>query len=159
MTARRWSPRSTPRPEPIELSALFGRMKDHGCRGVAMEVSSHGIHQKRIAAIGFDACVFTNLTQDHLDYHGTIEAYYQAKAEWFHALAADPHGKKPVAVINIDDACGADLAAALERKLPVIALRLRVSMRFPRQQFPPDRPRHGIRACRQGQNLSWCARR
>ena len=103
-------------PGPVELAGLLGRMRDHGCRGVAMEVSSHGIHQKRVAAIGFDACVFTNLTQDHLDYPGTMEAYYQAKAEWFYALAADPHGKKPVAVINTDDAHGADLAASLKDK-------------------------------------------
>nr|MDH4444804.1 Mur ligase family protein [Akkermansiaceae bacterium] len=51
-------------PGSIELAALLGKMRDHGCRGVAMEVSSHGIHQKRVSAIGFDACVFTNLTQD-----------------------------------------------------------------------------------------------
>ena len=107
-------------PGSIELAALLGRMRDHGCRGVAMEVSSHGIHQQRIGGIGFDACVFTNLTQDHLDYHGTLEAYYQAKADWFHALAADPHGKKPVAVINADDDHGAALARALGQKLPVL---------------------------------------
>ena len=46
-------------PGPVELAALLERMRDHGCRGVAMEVSSHGIHQKRVSAIGFDACVFT----------------------------------------------------------------------------------------------------
>jgi len=107
-------------PGSIELSILLERMKDHGCRGVALEVSSHGIYQKRVAALGFDACVFTNLTQDHLDYHGTLDAYYQAKADWFQALAAEPHGKKPVAVINTDDTYGADLAATLEGKLPVI---------------------------------------
>ena len=107
-------------PGSLELSALLARMKDHGCRGVAMEVSSHGIHQGRIAAIGFDACVFTNLTQDHLDYHGTIEEYFQAKAAWFHALAADPLGKKPVAVINVDDSFGADLAQSLQDKMPVL---------------------------------------
>jgi UDP-N-acetylmuramoyl-L-alanyl-D-glutamate--2,6-diaminopimelate ligase len=95
-------------------------MRDHGCRGVAMEVSSHGIHQKRISSIGFDACVFTNLTQDHLDYHGTIEAYFKSKADWFHELAANPQGKKPVAVINRDDARGAELALALDAKMPVI---------------------------------------
>jgi UDP-N-acetylmuramoyl-L-alanyl-D-glutamate--2,6-diaminopimelate ligase len=94
MTARPAKPQNHTTPGSIELSSLLGRMRDNGCRGVAMEVSSHGIHQKRVAAIGFDACVFTNLTQDHLDYHGTLEAYYQAKAEWFHALAADPHGQK-----------------------------------------------------------------
>jgi UDP-N-acetylmuramoyl-L-alanyl-D-glutamate--2,6-diaminopimelate ligase len=107
-------------PGPVELAALLGRMRDNGCRGAAMEVSSHGIHQKRVSAIGFDACVFTNLTQDHLDYHGTLENYYKAKATWFHALAADPHGKKPVAVINTDDAHGAELAAALEGAMQVV---------------------------------------
>jgi UDP-N-acetylmuramoyl-L-alanyl-D-glutamate--2,6-diaminopimelate ligase len=107
-------------PGSIELSALLRRMRDHGCRGVAMEVSSHGIHQQRIAGIGFDACVFTNLTQDHLDYHGTLEAYFQAKADWFHALAAEPRGKKPVAVINSDDTCGAALVLALHNKLPLL---------------------------------------
>ncbi|MES2921575.1 MAG: UDP-N-acetylmuramoyl-L-alanyl-D-glutamate--2,6-diaminopimelate ligase [Verrucomicrobiota bacterium] len=106
-------------PGSIELSGLLTRMRDNGCRGVAMEVSSHGIHQKRISAIGFDACVFTNLTQDHLDYHGTLDAYFKAKADWFLDLAADPHGKKPVAVINIDDAFGAELAASLDGKMAV----------------------------------------
>jgi UDP-N-acetylmuramoyl-L-alanyl-D-glutamate--2,6-diaminopimelate ligase len=122
-------------PGSIELSALLGRMKDNGCRGVAMEVSSHGIHQKRISAIGFDACVFTNLTQDHLDYHGTLESYYQAKAEWFHALAADPHGKKPVAVINTDDAHGLELAASLEGKMPVIRFGFNVHCDFRANNF------------------------
>jgi UDP-N-acetylmuramoyl-L-alanyl-D-glutamate--2,6-diaminopimelate ligase len=122
-------------PGSIELSALLGRMKNHGCRGVAMEVSSHGIHQKRISAIGFDACVFTNLTQDHLDYHGTLDAYYQAKADWFHALAADPHGKKPVAVINADDASGADLAASLEGKMPVVRFGFGVHCGFRANNF------------------------
>ncbi len=107
-------------PGSLELSATLARMRDNGCRGVSMEVSSHGIDQKRVANIGFDACVFTNLTQDHLDYHGTIDAYFKAKADWFHALAADPLGKRPVAVINFDDAYGAKLAEALEGKLPQI---------------------------------------
>jgi UDP-N-acetylmuramoyl-L-alanyl-D-glutamate--2,6-diaminopimelate ligase len=103
-------------PDPIALAGLLETMRDNGCRGVAMEVSSHGIHQKRVAAIGFDACLFTNLTQDHLDYHGTMEAYLAAKASWFHDLAANGLGKKPVAVINTDDAHGADLATAVEER-------------------------------------------
>jgi len=107
-------------PGSIELSAVLKRMKDNGCRGVAMEVSSHGIHQKRVSAIGFDACIFTNLTQDHLDYHGTLEAYFRAKADWFYDLAANPMGKKPVAVINTDDTYGTELAASLDGKMPVI---------------------------------------
>jgi UDP-N-acetylmuramoyl-L-alanyl-D-glutamate--2,6-diaminopimelate ligase len=107
-------------PGSIELSRLLARMRDNGCRGVAMEVSSHGIHQQRVAAIGFNACVFTNLTQDHLDYHGTMEAYFEAKASWFHHVAAEFPGRKPVAVINTDDACGAELATALAGKMQVI---------------------------------------
>ena len=122
-------------PGSIELSSLLGRMRDNGCRGVAMEVSSHGIHQKRVAAIGFDACVFTNLTQDHLDYHGTLEAYYQAKSEWFHALAADPHGKKPVAVINTDDARGLELASSLDGRMPVVRFGFNVHCDFRANNF------------------------
>ncbi len=122
-------------PGSIELSALLGNMRDNGCRGLAMEVSSHGIHQNRISAIGFDACVFTNLTQDHLDYHGTLEAYYQAKADWFLALAANPLGKKPVAVINTDDAHGLALAASLDGKMPVIRFGFNVHCDFRANNF------------------------
>ena len=122
-------------PGSIELSSILERMRDNGCRGLAMEVSSHGIHQKRISAIGFDACVFTNLTQDHLDYHGTIEAYYQAKADWFHTLAANPLGKKPVAVINTDDAYGLNLAASLEGKMPIIRFGFNVHCDFRANNF------------------------
>ncbi len=122
-------------PGSIELSGLLARMKDNGCRSVAMEVSSHGIHQQRIAAIGFDACVFTNLTQDHLDYHGTLDAYFKAKAQWFLDLAADPHGKKPVAVINIDDAFGAELAASLDGKMAVTRFGFGVNSDFRANNF------------------------
>jgi UDP-N-acetylmuramoyl-L-alanyl-D-glutamate--2,6-diaminopimelate ligase len=100
-----------------------------------MEVSSHGIHQKRVSAIGFDACVFTNLSQDHLDYHGTMDAYFRAKADWFHALANDPHGKKPVAVINTDDAFGAELAQELDGKMPVIRFGFGVHCDFRANNF------------------------
>lgn len=107
-------------PGSIDLCALLTRMRGNGCRGVAMEVSSHGIHQHRVGGIGFDACVFTNLTQDHLDYHGTLDDYYRAKAEWFEARAADGLGKKPVAIINTDDARGNELAVSLEGRMPVV---------------------------------------
>jgi UDP-N-acetylmuramoyl-L-alanyl-D-glutamate--2,6-diaminopimelate ligase len=106
-------------PSAVELQEILRRMADHACRGVAMEVSSHGIHQHRVTGIGFDACIFTNLTQDHLDYHGTMERYFAAKKAWFDALAADPLQKKPVAVINLDDAYGAELAESLQGKMPV----------------------------------------
>ncbi len=122
-------------PDSIELSGVLARMRDNGCRGVAMEVSSHGIHQKRVSSIGFDACIFTNLTQDHLDYHGTLDAYFQAKAGWFYDIAANPRGKKPVAIINIDDAHGADLAAALDGKMSVIRFGFGVHCDFRANNF------------------------
>lgn len=103
-------------PGPVELTKFLSTVRDNGCRGVAMEVSSHGIHQQRVAALGFDACVFTNLSQDHLDYHGTLEKYYEAKASWFESLALDAKGKKPVAVINTDDAHGLELSESLAAK-------------------------------------------
>jgi UDP-N-acetylmuramoyl-L-alanyl-D-glutamate--2,6-diaminopimelate ligase len=111
-------PSSHTTPDAIAQANLLGKMRDNGCRGAAIEVSSHGICQKRVAATAFDACIFTNLTQDHLDYHGTLDAYFKAKAEWFLALAADPLGKRPVAVINFDDPYGEKLAAMLDGQLP-----------------------------------------
>jgi UDP-N-acetylmuramoyl-L-alanyl-D-glutamate--2,6-diaminopimelate ligase len=122
-------------PGAIELSSLLAGMRENGCRGVAMEVSSHGIHQKRVAGMGFDACVFTNLTQDHLDYHGTLEAYFKAKADWFYQLAADPLGKKPVAVINIDNDYGKDLADSLEGRMPVVSFGFGVHCDFRANNF------------------------
>lgn len=107
-------------PGSIELNATLATFRDNACRGAAIEVSSHGIHQKRVHHIAFDAAVFSNLTQDHLDYHGTLENYMAVKASWFKDIAAFPLGKKPVAVINTDDAHGNDLAAALQGKMPVI---------------------------------------
>ena len=106
-------------PGSLMLEGLLGRMRDHGCRGVAMEVSSHGIDQQRVASVGFDAAVFTNLTQDHLDYHGTMENYFAAKRKWFDDLAANPLGKKPTAVVNVDDSHGLELAESLSGKMPV----------------------------------------
>lgn len=113
------TPATSTTPGSLELQNLLARMRDNGCRGVAMEVSSHGIDQQRIASLGFDAAIFTNLTQDHLDYHGTMERYFDAKKSWFESLANDPLGKKPVAVVNVDDAYGAELAEALSGKLPI----------------------------------------
>lgn len=106
-------------PDTVALQNLLARMLDNGCRGAALEVSSHGIDQKRVADVAFDAMVFTNLTQDHLDYHGTMANYMAAKFAWFEAAAADPQGKKPVAVINVDDPVGAELADRIDGRLPV----------------------------------------
>jgi UDP-N-acetylmuramoyl-L-alanyl-D-glutamate--2,6-diaminopimelate ligase len=82
-------------PESFELQGLFARMRDAGCTHVVMEVSSHAITLDRVGGVHFDVAAFTNLTEDHLDFHKTMDAYCDAKAELFARC-----GK---AVINVDD--------------------------------------------------------
>jgi UDP-N-acetylmuramoyl-L-alanyl-D-glutamate--2,6-diaminopimelate ligase len=74
-------PRTTP--EAPDLHRLLAKMVDRGVQAVAMEVSSHGLHQHRVGGIRFACAVFTNLTQDHLDYHGSLQEYFRAKAMLF----------------------------------------------------------------------------
>lgn len=95
-------------PEALEVQQLMSQMVRAGCRACVMEVSSHSLEQHRVDGVEFDAAVFTNLTQDHLDYHGTMENYFAAKRKLFVSLG---HGRKHgTAVINIDDSFGARLA-------------------------------------------------
>ena len=94
-------------PDPLAVQATLARLKQAGARAVAMEVSSHGLEQGRVAALDFDVAVFTNLSRDHLDYHGSMEAYGAAKAKLF----AWPQLK--CRVINLDDAFGRQLAAGV----------------------------------------------
>lgn len=122
-------------PGPVQLNSLLGRMADHGCRGAAIEVSSHGIDQKRIGGLAFDAAIFTNLTQDHLDYHGSIEAYAETKFSWFGDLIANPKGKKPIAVVNLDDGYGEKLVDMLGKELPVITYGFGVKCDFRANNF------------------------
>lgn len=85
-----------------------------------MEVSSHALDQERVAGINFNVGIFTNLTQDHLDYHHTMENYFQAKVKLFEQMAADTKSRrKPVAVINIDDAYGRRLAEMFSGRMAV----------------------------------------
>jgi UDP-N-acetylmuramoyl-L-alanyl-D-glutamate--2,6-diaminopimelate ligase len=109
--AARPAPLTTP--EAPELQALLAEMRAAGVGHVAMEVSSHALEQERVAGCRFDAGVFTNLTRDHLDFHGDLAAYEAAKARLFleHLPASGKPG--PVAVVNVDDAAGARLAAAV----------------------------------------------
>lgn len=88
-------------PESLELNALLSRMVARGCSAAVMEVSSHALHQHRVEGLEFDAGVFTNLTQDHLDYHGTMEEYLKAKKMLFDAL-----DERAIAVTNADDDAG-----------------------------------------------------
>ena len=88
-------------PNPIELNRLLSRMVEAGCEYAFMECSSHAIAQKRIGGLNFAGGIFTNLTRDHLDYHGTFENYRDAKKAFFDAL-----DKEAFAVINADDKNG-----------------------------------------------------
>lgn len=96
-------------PESPDVHRLLREMRDNDCRGVAMEVSSHGLHQKRVAGVAFDVGVFANLSQDHLDYHRTMDAYFEAKRILFEMMDADDR-KESVAIVNLDDIYGERLA-------------------------------------------------
>jgi UDP-N-acetylmuramoyl-L-alanyl-D-glutamate--2,6-diaminopimelate ligase len=122
-------PASRTTPESLDLHDLLWQMRSAGCKTVAMEVSSHALMQARVRGVEFDAAVFTNLTQDHLDYHKTMEAYFEAKATMFSNLAAQTK-KKGKAVINIDDRYGAQLASRFGKEIPVITYGLGVQADF-----------------------------
>jgi UDP-N-acetylmuramoyl-L-alanyl-D-glutamate--2,6-diaminopimelate ligase len=105
-------------PGPIELQRLFRALVDQDVRRVAMEVSSHSLDQRRVEGVFFDVVAFTNLTRDHLDYHGTMEKYFAAKASLLEHL--QPNG---TVVYNVDDAAW----AALESERPRIGFSERIS--------------------------------
>lgn len=88
-------------PGAIELQALLAQMRDAGCSHVFMEVSSHAVAQRRIAGIEYDGAVFTNLTRDHLDYHGTVLEYLNAKKRFF-----DDLNPQAFALSNSDEKSG-----------------------------------------------------
>jgi UDP-N-acetylmuramoyl-L-alanyl-D-glutamate--2,6-diaminopimelate ligase len=103
------SPLGNTTPGPVELAALFRRLVDDGADLLAMEVSSHAVDQERVGGLAFDVCVFTNLTPDHLDYHGTMEEYGAVKRRWFaECRAADA---ATAIVANVDDPVGRAIAA------------------------------------------------
>ncbi|MBA3347994.1 MAG: UDP-N-acetylmuramoyl-L-alanyl-D-glutamate--2,6-diaminopimelate ligase [Actinobacteria bacterium] len=103
-------------PEAIDLQRTFREMLDAGDRSVVLEASSHASTLRRLDRVRFDVLVFTNLTQDHLDFHGTMEDYYAAKRRLFTGAAAPP------AAVNIGDAWGRQLAEALAetRRAPLV---------------------------------------
>src|SRR3990172_7225006 len=99
-------------PEALELQGLLARMVEAGVKGVAMEVSSHALALHRADGIDFDVAVFTNLTQDHLDFHGTLEAYRRAKRRLFELLAVSPKHDRGAAA-NLDDPVGPGMVEGL----------------------------------------------
>ena len=101
-------------PEADDLQAVAAAMVEHGCKNLVMEVSSHAIDQERIKGAKYEVVAFSNLTQDHLDYHLNMENYFQAKANLFTSEYAK------VAVINLDDSYGKKLSQQV--KIPVVTV-------------------------------------
>ena len=100
-------------PEALELQGMLAEMLARGVKGVAMEVSSHALALDRASDLAFDVAVFTNLTQDHLDFHRTFEAYAAAKRRLFELLADSPKPRR-VAVVNADDPAEAEMVRDLD---------------------------------------------
>ena len=105
-------------PDALELQATLKALRGAGARALAMEVSSHGLVQGRINGVRFACALFTNLSQDHLDYHGTMRAYGEAKARLFDVPGLD------TAVLNLDDPFGRDLALRLAGRVRTIGYAL-----------------------------------
>lgn len=106
-------------PESLEVQELLWKMRSAGCKSAVMEVSSHALMQGRIREVEFDTAIFTNLSQDHLDYHRTMEAYFDAKSRLFSSLSKQTR-KQGKAIINADDRYGAQLVHRYGGDLPVI---------------------------------------
>ena len=102
-------------PVAAPLQSLFATMKERHLRAVAMEVSSHALTQSRVKGMHFNVAGFTNLTQDHLDFHGDMESYFMAKSQLF------KFGLSDLAVINIDDPYGARLAKSTEIPIATVS--------------------------------------
>jgi UDP-N-acetylmuramoyl-L-alanyl-D-glutamate--2,6-diaminopimelate ligase len=105
-------------PESLELMETLRKMADAGVTDVVMEVSSHALDQGRVKDCPFSVAVFTNISRDHLDYHHSMEEYFETKSSLFRGLNDKGAGEKTRAVINVDDPRGKDLIKLT--KVPVI---------------------------------------
>ena len=104
-------------PEALELNQLFAQALEAGCSEAVMEVSSHALEQQRVYGVPFDVAVFTNLTRDHLDYHGTMEEYFASKTILFQGCGTEP---PRVAVINVEDEYGRRLLKLCRKQTELI---------------------------------------
>ncbi|MGN0095785.1 MAG: UDP-N-acetylmuramoyl-L-alanyl-D-glutamate--2,6-diaminopimelate ligase [Corynebacterium sp.] len=111
-------PTSLTTPEAPTLQGLFARMRDEGVTHVVMEVSSHALVMGRVRGVDFDVAGFTNLSQDHLDFHPTMRDYFQAKSLLF-TVPQDPGGELPTSVVCVDDEWGRELAETVENAATV----------------------------------------
>ncbi|MEI7880550.1 MAG: UDP-N-acetylmuramoyl-L-alanyl-D-glutamate--2,6-diaminopimelate ligase [bacterium] len=105
-------------PEALEVQDYLSQMVRAGCHSAVMEVSSHALDQQRVSGVDFDVAIFTNLTRDHLDYHHTMDRYFEAKRRLFTGLGRG--NKRAVAVINHDDPWGRKLATDPEIRAEIV---------------------------------------
>ena len=105
-------------PDAFTLQQMFAAMRSNGVTDAVTESSSHGLHQRRSGTLKFASAAFTNLTGDHLDYHGNMENYYQAKKILFREFVADG----APAVVNIDDPAGSRLVSELRAERPAVRI-------------------------------------
>lgn len=118
---RRTLPAYRTTPEPVDLYAMLAQMKAGGCRRAILEISSHGIDQGRVDQLPFEILAFLNLTPQHLDYHGSMEAYYQTVKRAFDGTCAD---LPKHAVLNLDDPHGIRLLAELPTEMETLTFGL-----------------------------------
>jgi UDP-N-acetylmuramoyl-L-alanyl-D-glutamate--2,6-diaminopimelate ligase len=124
-------------PEALEIESMLDEMRARSVRGVAMEVSSHALALFRVEALAFDIGVFTNLTQDHLDFHGTLDEYRRAKRHLFELLAASPKPRR-TAVVTADDPSGAAMVAGLDLEVLTFGLGRDARVRATRHESSLD---------------------
>lgn len=105
-------PASETTPGPLKVQRILSEMADTGCEYAVMEVSSHALDQDRVGGIDFEAALFTNVTQDHLDYHKTMEAYFECKSRLFLGLSPEK-----TAIVNTDDPWGQKLLGRVKAKV------------------------------------------
>src|SRR5437868_14233647 len=117
-------------PESLDRQELLAQIVNAGCRAAAMEVSSHALAQNRTRGLEWNVAVFTNLTQDHLDFHGTMESYFESKAKLFTQLGQQENKRKPAAAVNIDDRYGEKLVGEINKKLTVVTYGMGVHADF-----------------------------
>jgi UDP-N-acetylmuramoyl-L-alanyl-D-glutamate--2,6-diaminopimelate ligase len=117
-------------PESLDLQELLAQIANAGCRAAAMEVSSHALAQNRTRGLEWDVAVFTNLTQDHLDFHGTMESYFDSKAKLFAQLGSQEKKTKPVAIVNIDDRYGEQMLNKIDKHVAVVTCGMSVRADF-----------------------------
>ncbi|PEN13259.1 UDP-N-acetylmuramoyl-L-alanyl-D-glutamate--2,6-diaminopimelate ligase [Longibacter salinarum] len=112
-------------PGALELQRTLRRMVDDGCSACAMEVSSHALDQQRVHAIDYDIAIFTNLTSEHLDYHGTLSNYRAAKKKLFDSLAPDA-----TAILNADDDAAPAVGASTQAEIHTYGTHADADVRF-----------------------------